>query len=1158
MDNGPVFFDPKGRRGVGLSSAVLLFTGFFGIVATVFIFSILAVAPFQPPKSSNANRLLPGVPAGVQKPYPSIARKRIELQAEIDRVRKSRKVAPIRSADHVVAAFYAPWEETSFSSFQKNVANLTHVMPDWLHISDDGGGLWMLDFDDPTDGAKHQQNLSVARIARRNGVSVMPILSNGIHGDFDPARAHLLMNSPALQQSLSVKVRDFLVTHGYQGINVDIESMKESDYALLPAFLRVLKKEFANDHLQISIDIEVPMEGRPIEKIASIVDFIVLMDYDEHSEESEPGPIASFDWANTQLDDALLRIPPEKLVLGIGSYAYDWNTQAKGQAEGLTFQEALANAKGYRDGEPPEKVVHFDDVSLNETFAYNDDNDQAHTVWILSALSAYNQWLTAQDQGIRGAAIWALGMEDPSIWTFIDRNKPPGTKMDPKKLLQVKFPDAIDYQGKGEMLKVFSKPQEGSRRIQTDKEGIIVAAKYKAYPLPYVVKQSGFRSAKDLVLTFDDGPDPEWTPQILRELKELNVPAAFFVIGKNAEGSPDLVRDIYDQGHEVGNHTFFHPNIGLVGQRRATLEIDATQRAIESITGRSTILFRPPYNADSQPETDVELAPVILATDLDYLIVGEKVDPEDWDLFVRLPNGSTRPKTANDIVQSTLQQIHDFAARKEEGNVILLHDAGGPRDQTVKALPTIVKTLEKEGYRFVSISDLLGKNRDYVMPPIPASERWSIFADRLFFTVVFRFLEALSVCFLAAIALGITRVVFMTPLALIHKRKIARFVADPNFRPRVSALIAAYNEEAVIVRTIQSVLDSHYEVDEVIVVNDGSKDRTAEVVIAAFSDNPKVRSVTQPNSGKATALNNAIALSHGEILFCIDADTQLDPYAINLLVRHFSDEKVGAVAGNVRVGNVTNLVTLWQSIEYTTSQNVDRRAYALLNAVTVVPGAIGAWRKSAVETAGGYVPDTLAEDMDLTWRLRTAGFRQETEPGAIAYTEAPDSFKAFFGQRFRWTYGTLQCLWKHRDSVFRYGWFGRLALPTLWLFQIFFQVIAPLVDLQILVSLLVFIFNKQLFPGDALETSGATAALSNLEQVGFLYALFFGIEFGAAVIAYRMDRQRLGGLWWLFLQRFVYRQILYLVAWKAFVRAIKGTRQGWGKLERKGTVNLPK
>ena len=151
----------------------------------------------------------------------------------------------------------------------------------------------------------------------------------------------------------------------------------------------------------------------------------------------------------------------------------------------------------------------------------------------------------------------------------------------------------------------------------------------------------------------------------------------------------------------------------------------------------------------------------------------------------------------------------------------------------------------------------------------------------------------------------------------------------------------------------------------------------------------------------------------------------------------------------MKVGNRVNILTRWQSLEYITSQNLDRRAYAYLNAMTVVPGAVGAWRKSAVVAAGGYLRDTMAEDMELTYRLRRDGWRITADPETVGCTEAPATLRMFFRQRFRWTYGTLQCLWKHRGALFRYGWFGWVAIPAVWLFQVFFQALGPLVDLKL-------------------------------------------------------------------------------------------------------------
>jgi poly-beta-1,6 N-acetyl-D-glucosamine synthase len=370
----------------------------------------------------------------------------------------------------------------------------------------------------------------------------------------------------------------------------------------------------------------------------------------------------------------------------------------------------------------------------------------------------------------------------------------------------------------------------------------------------------------------------------------------------------------------------------------------------------------------------------------------------------------------------------------------------------------------------------------------------------------------------------------------------------------VSVLIPAFNERAVIARTVRAVLVGLEPPLEVIVVDDGSSDGTGDEVARIAADEPRVRLVRQENAGKATALNRAIALASGDVLVCLDADTLFTPETLPRLTRHFGDPQVGAVAGNVRVGNRVNLWTLWQSIEYVVSQNVDRRAYALLNAVTVVPGAVGAWRREAVVRAGGFVADTLAEDMDLTWRLRRAGWRIVNESDAIGFTEAPDSLRALFKQRFRWTHGTLQCLWKHRDALGRYGWFGRVALPGLWLFQIAYQVLSPIIDLQVVWTLCKVgqsCLSSALLTRDWQPLPQATESFTGIAT---LFVFFFLLELAGALVAYRLDRGRTRDLWWLFWQRFVYRQVMYAVVLKSIRQAIVGRRAGWGKLERKGTA----
>lgn len=1064
-------------------------------------------------------------------------------------IQRTRAAAPGMSPAHgtVVAAFYAPWQDAGLASFQANAERMTHVIPVWLRLTASGTELDLRDFDFSTN----PKNQSVVDTARQKGVAILPLVSNAVGDGFDADRVHALLQSESHRDTLVQTLLTFVTDQGFQGINVDFEGLDDADRANYLDFLTRLHTKFAAQRLAVTVDVQGSWTSDFVAQVANRVDWIVLMAYDEHSADSEAGPVAGLNWADALLDQTLRIVPENKVVLGLGNYAYDWVRGAH-DATDLSYQEAIATATGYRDEDAPKDVIDLDPASLNSHFEYQDDQNRVHDVWMMDAISAYNQWQAARTRGLRGAGLWTLGMEDPSIWTFFAKDRLFRTA-DPHGLDTIHLPYAVTDVGRGEILSVAQRPQEGHRTLTVERSsGLIVDQTYDRYPSPYVMRHSGY-SAKRLALTFDDGPDPTFTPKILDELKELHVPATFFVVGENVEANPDLTRRIFDEGHDVGSHTFTHPNMGAVDETRAELEINATQRALQSTLGRSTILFRPPFNADSEPGSMSEVRPIELADRLGYVTVGEKIDPQDWNLVL---NG--RDKTAEDIADDVEQEILDDAAHHRDGNVILLHDAGGDRRRTIEALPMIVNRLRERGFTFVRISDLLGRSRDEVMPTVPPAERLKVAVAEIVFGTTFTAERLLAYGFVAAIILGLLRMALMSPLAILHHRRRRQRTFSPDFRPSVSILIAAYNEHNVIAATIQSVLVSNYPVSEVIVVDDGSSDGTYDAVAAEFGEDARVRLIRRENGGKAAALNDAIARATGEIIVCVDADTQMEPAAVGALVRHFEDPAIGAVAGNVEVGNADNIITNWQRVEYTTSQNLDRRAYALLNAVSVVPGAIGAWRRQAVVDAGGLVPDTLAEDMDLTWRLRRKGFRIETEPDAIAYTEAPDTLSAFFRQRFRWTYGTLQCLWKHRRAVGHYGYFGWLTLPSLWIFQVVFQCLGPLVDLQILACLVGYglAWNETRIHPDA-EMSGLNSASTSLVQAAMLYALLFSAELIGGYVAYRLARRKPTALGWLFLQRFAYRQIMYAVVIKSLGRAIAGGRQGWGKLKRKGTVSLP-
>ncbi len=1159
MSDQAVFFDPSQRRWSWVKRISTVVGLLSVIIVSVFLVSVFVATPLLPnvPGINSVRKALKRairiVPHQTRMQQFLLKRWRDRLFSEIAREQKAQAAriakGPVKSP-RIVAAFYAPWQETGLHSLRAYAPRMTHLLPAWVHLRPDGRSLNWADWDPAT--VPH--NNDVLQIARSNNLNIVPVFSNAQQSDFDPVRAHVLLNDPAVQEQIILQLQNWVLANRFQGINVDLENLSEGDTRLLIPFLQRMHAAFAPHKLLVSVDIEAKMVSPDFTRqnhldwraIDRACDFIVIMGYDEHST-GAPGPIASIGWYQRVLVDAIRYVPREKFVIGLANYAYDW-TEGQDWPDPLTYQGALVEAARNRPEEAADKIIDFDPEFMNPTFVYQDEAGKNHEVWFLDAVTAANQWMIAQNFGVRGVAVWVLGSTDPSIWTYIRSDQL--TRPNPTVLQRVHFPYDIEFVGDGEITHIGAKPSDGSRTLEVDPAtGLIVDEQYQKFPTSYVIDRTGYHP-KELAFTIDDGPAEPYTGEMLDVLKQYNIKATFFLIGQNAERYPNLVRRIWAEGHEIGNHTYTHPNTGAIPERRARFELNATQRVFQSLLHRSTLLFRPPYNADAEPTTEEEVKPIVLATEMNYITVLEFIDPQDWNTEERMPDGSRRHRTAEEMMQSILAQLDS-----EHGSCILMHDGGGDRTETVRLMKMLIPKLQQMGYKFVNVSDLLGATRDDVNPPIKGSDTIMLASDRIVFEAMYLLEVFLTVAFISGIILGTLRVVFVTILAIVEKVRHGREHLDETFRPPVSVVVAAFNEEKVIARTIAAVLANDYPALEVIVVDDGSQDDTSGEITRNFGGNSAVRLLRQENAGKAAALNRGFAQASGDIIIALDADTIFARDTIAKLVRRFADPLVGAVAGNVKVGNRINPLTYWQAIEYITSQNLDRRAYSVINSVTVVPGAVGAWRREAVMQAGGYTTDTMAEDMDLTWRIRRIGWRVATDTDAIGYTEAPDSFRSLFRQRFRWAFGTLQCLWKHRRAVGRYGWFGRVMLPALWLFQIFYQAISPLVDLQILWTLGT-VLQAYLLGRHTHEMQTLPAAMDSLYVVLFMYAFFFVIELVGSAIAFRLDREDGRVLVWLFWQRFLYRQLMYAVLLKSVQTAISGMRTGWGKLERKGTVEL--
>jgi cellulose synthase/poly-beta-1,6-N-acetylglucosamine synthase-like glycosyltransferase/peptidoglycan/xylan/chitin deacetylase (PgdA/CDA1 family) len=1129
MTAKPIFYDPERKRWKRLRWALNI----AGVVTTlVIVFFVVRVTS----SASIPQLLLPE-----ERPaYHAVKDRKHVVRKSSHRKRPGKAASEVvlNSGDPVRAAFYVQWDAGSFSSLKEYGHLIDLLYPEFLHVLTPDGHLQGVTednhlFDVVQNGTIVPVDTKVMPFLRSEKLDteVFPLVNN-----FDPTTKQWMtsigqmLNDPAARERFRGQVGAFLSTDHYRGLTVDFEELPEESQPGFNALLAELGADLHAKGLKLYVSTPPHNEDFDYKKISSAVDGVIAMVYDQHYPDGPAGPLAGQDWFVDSLKQSLKLIPREKLICALANYGYDWPRKVGGteQVDNVSVQGAWLAA---RDSEAS---VEFDSESLNPHFAYADEFNVRHDVWFTDAVTALNEMRAARQLGIQTFALWRLGSEDRSLWTVWDK---PGAASPTEDLKVVPPGRDVDMDGHGEILRIEERPAPGERQVTVDPQsGIITDEKFSKLPSPYQIAQYGAKE-KEVAITFDDGPDPKFTPQILDVLKREHAPATFFLIGEQADRYPGLLKRIYDEGHEIGNHTWTHPDISSISKRYMKYELNITERLLEAKLGVKTLLFRPPYSIDQEPDTDDEVRPLETMQELGYIAVGSKIDPNDWR--------ETPHRSADVIAADVMDQL-------DRGNVILLHDGGGDRSETIKALPMIIDGLRERGYRIVQVSDLIGKTRSEVMPQLNANERWWAWVSNLAFTAMAGVRDTIVIIFFIGDALMTLRLFMIGALAMydrFHRQR--RSVAAEHYTPAVAVLIPAYNEEKVIVRTVRAVLASNYPNLRVIVIDDGSKDHTLEVAREAFVAEEaagRVTILTKPNSGKAEALNYGLQYVTEDIFVGIDADTVIEKHAISRLVPHFVDERVAAVAGNAKVGNRVNLWTRWQALEYITSQNFERRALNTLNAVSVVPGAIGAWRTALVREAGGYHIDTVAEDADLTMALLRRGYRVNYEDRALAFTEAPISANGLIRQRFRWSFGILQSVWKHGEVIARKGALGWVALPNIVIFQIILPVVSPLIDIMFAFGALSYAYQRHFHP--------ESADPSSFERLLVFFAAFLVIDFITSAIAFALERRDadakedvwlLGDIW---VQRFTYRQLFSIVLFKTLKRAIEGRAFNWDKLER--------
>jgi peptidoglycan-N-acetylglucosamine deacetylase len=1151
-----VFYDPLQARWKRIRRILDFAALAFSFLVIFFIYSALRDQPF--PDLSWLTEKKPYHGLTENEKYKAREKRRLATLARTGhRHKKASSQLTLNSEQGVRAAYYVSWDPASFSSLREYARQIDLLFPTWLQVLSPDGHLQASDPDtntmfDVIQGQKvHPVDSKVMPFLKSEDtdMEVFPVVQNFDGTDFVPGIAGFL-NNPESRARFRREVAQFLATDHYRGLMIDFESFPKAGQAGYVALLRELESDLHAKGLKLYTSVQVRNEDFDYADISAAVDGVVIMNYDEHFPQGTPGPVASQDWFLDNLSSALKEIPKEKLICAIGNYGYDWVERPKtGKLPPDEADKSVSVQEAWIGARDSEEDIDFDDDALNPHFSYDDDDHYRHDVWFLDAVTALNEMREAQTLGIQTFALWRLGSEDRSLWRVWDM---PGEANASDRLKEVPPGQDVDMEGDGEILHIEARPADGARDLDIDKAtGLIDSENFTSLPEPYRVARYG-ASKNRLSLTFDDGPDPEWTPKILDVLKRENVPATFFLIGIQAEKFSSLTQRIFREGHEIGNHTFTHPDISSIGSGYMRVEMNLTEQLFASQLGIRTMLFRPPYSVDAEPDTEDQVKPLEVTQNMGYITVGNKLDTKDWS--------DDPPLAPRQIADAVLSHLPPCQPNDQQcGNIVLMHDGGGNRARTVAALPLIIEGARARGFEFVPVYELIGKTKADVMPPLPRNQYWAAKLNWIGFWIFSAGMTGIALVFFLGDILMTGRLIFVGVLA-IYDRLRAHVYGTPeqiaDYKPQVAVLIPAYNEEKVIERTVQGALDSDYPNLCVIVIDDGSKDRTLEIVRRTFAaeeaDN-RVLILTKRNGGKAEALNYGLEhIGDAELFVGIDADTIVAPDAISRLVPHFLDPRVGAVAGNAKVGNRVNLWTRWQALEYITSQNFERRALNTMGAVSVVPGAIGAWRTEAVREAGGYHVDTVAEDADLTMALLRNGYRVQYEDLALAFTEAPTNAKSLMRQRFRWSFGILQSVFKHKGVFAREGALGWVALPNILIFQILLPLVSPFIDVMFIVGIAWFYIQKHYHPE-------STDPASFQRLIVFFFA-FLIIDFLASALAFALERRRpearedawlLSQVW---LQRFAYRQVFSIVLFRTLKRAFQGLPFAWDKLDRTAAV----
>lgn len=989
---------------------------------------------------------------------------------------------------YLAVGFIVQTDRASLASFAAHADAVDIVIPDWYALPESGASdcAIVTTIDENVRDALHQKRSAI-----------MPRLTNSGSDRWLVDELRALLRSPSKRACLVNSAADAVRQTDSKGLNIDFEGLTANDRPYLTEFMLEMADRLHRQQQLMTVDIPVDASAFDLNVLAVVSDATILMAYDQHYPGGGPGPIAAHDWVTESVERALAIIPPEKLILGIANYGYDWTVDPAGTPAQNVGYKQLVQLAGAMSAKPA-----MEQASKNMRFGYKDAQGQKHEVWFLDQNTFWNQQRLVQQHGLLGASLWRPGLEDPALWSLFGQAV---TGTAPESAL-IEPVDARQADHESEVYSVIADARTGELQRRSDESGDIVEANYLNTPVGYVTERVGQPiDEQQLVLSLSGPLDPVWTPKILDTLTQSSVPALFFLTRAQAQAEPELVKEISRRGFLIGS---------AATTADIRTELNRLQQEVVLRTKKKTTIFQAPareaYSALDQR-------------------AGRTLGTVSKLGYFAVDSGTAVGYVAGISEEDQRKRLSELL-KNRDSSIIALRDM--PPEHAAAVLPDLIAQARADGLTFASLDEAIRIPHERLQPWASGGERARSVILAIAGQLKGKHWVVIAWIFLFTNILSVTRILFLAVLALRTKHPKQRPSLATQQAP-VTVVIPAYNEARTIKRTVVSVQRSTHANFVVMVVNDGSTDKTAKIVERMCQDDPRIRLISKPNGGKFSALNLAFQQATTDIIITIDADTILYPQTLDALITPFEDPNVDAVCGNVEVGNVCNLLTGFQALEYITSQNFDRRAFEALNCIGVVPGATGAWRRQRVLEIGGYESDTLVEDADVTLRLLKHGGKIVYAPEARSRTEAPASLRDLSTQRLRWSFGTFQCLRKHAGSFF-HGTLGWIALPNIFFFQILYPILSPIGDIVFLWAVL---------------TRQAASLI-----IGYL--LFILIDFVGSVLAFRLEKRSPKKLLLLiFIQRFFYRQFMYIVAFRSIIAILRGTRQGWNKLARKGSVH---